>query len=63
MNSGQDLEAPVTPPARRGLELVGTKGTFSFPESLGRLTAKMALILHFSRIPCNVTWWPLSSRS
>ena len=62
MNSGQDLKAPVTPPARRGLELVGTKGTFSFPESLGQ-TAKMALILHFSHIPCNVTWWSLSSRS
>lgn len=40
VNSGQGLEAPVTPPARRGLELVGTKGTFSFPESLGQTDCK-----------------------
>lgn len=37
VNSGQD---PETPPARRGLELVGMKGTFSFPESLGQTDCK-----------------------
>ena len=40
VNSRQDPEAPMTPPARRGLELVGTKGTFSFPESLGQTDCK-----------------------
>ena len=66
VNSRQDPEAPMTPPARRGLELVGTKGTFSFlscPRVWGRLTAKMALIFHLSHIPCNVTWYFPSSRS